>query len=181
MSNPLLRVLVRSWFKLSTRNQVSRKIAKLAADYRWLADDLEAESGRESVTVPTMPGVDPEMRDWSFYMLLEHNTIVNRGISSIVEHLSNGTPLSESGKFNPKTDVLPEATAGPDQVIAFQESVEAYLEMSEKLVRLRKTQVKQHPVFGMLDAHGWHCMFGFHLQIHMKQARLIVAGCRPKQ
>jgi hypothetical protein len=33
--------------------------------------------------------------------------------------------------------------------------------------------VRNHPIYGEFDAHKWHCMIGFHLMIHFKQAKLI--------
>ncbi|MEM7791781.1 MAG: hypothetical protein AAF546_10300, partial [Verrucomicrobiota bacterium] len=130
------------------------------------------------VQVPAMPGVDPEMQEWSFFMLMEHNAIVNRSISALVEHLVNGSPMAEAGKIDPKTDRLPRNSAGLEQIEQFRKSVEDHLKMSSGLKRLRKTPTKRHPIFGEFDAHQWHCMFGFHLMLHFKQARLIAKGSK---
>ena len=75
--------------------------------------------------------------------------------------------------FNPKTDVMPGPDPGEEQVAAFRGSVEAHLAAVEQLGKLRGTRKKRHPVFGMLDAHGWHCMFALHLQVHLKQAEVV--------
>ncbi|MEM7792610.1 MAG: hypothetical protein AAF546_14490, partial [Verrucomicrobiota bacterium] len=92
MSNPFLRVAVRSWFFVTTREQASKRIEKSLTDYLTLAADLDGDTGAKIVQVPAMPGVDPEMQEWSFFMLMEHNAIVNRSISALVEHLVNGSP-----------------------------------------------------------------------------------------
>ena len=36
--------------------------------------------------------------------------------------------------------------------------------------RKKAVRAKKHPVFGGLDAQGWHCLFGRHLESHRKQA-----------
>jgi hypothetical protein len=109
-----------------------------------------------------MPGVDPDMRQWSFFQLLEHNAIVNRSITAVVTSLASNEEPTGAGAIDPKRDVLPAADAGPAQVA--------------RLGRLRGTRRKVHPVFGPFDAHRWHGMLGFHLAIHLGQARRIVAG-----
>ena len=120
-----------------------------------------------------MIGVDEEMRDWSFFMILEHNVIVNRSISAIVAGLARGEKSLDSGVVDPKRDVMPSADPGPDQIRAFQASVEAHLDSVARLPRLRSTPTHRHPIFGQLTAHGWHCMFGLHLDIHHKQAETV--------
>jgi len=114
------------------------------------------------------------MRSWSLFMILEHNVIVNRSITAIVRALALGEPPDGGGLIDPKRDVMPSADPGPEQIAAFRESVERRLEVVSGLPELRGTLTKQHPVFGMLDAHGWHCMFGLHLQIHLWQAEVVI-------
>ncbi len=123
-----------------------------------------------------MPGVDSDMREWSYFMLLEHNAIVNRSIRAVVEHLATGQPLAADGMIDPGKDVLPVANAGPEAIKAFRESCENYLALVETLGKLlRGTARKNHPLFGPFDAHLWHCMFGFHLMVHLRQAQMIIA------
>ena len=77
--------------------------------------------------------------------------------------------------IDPKKDVMPSADPGVEQVEVFRSSIEAHIETIARLGKLRGTVKKRHPIFGMLDAHGWHCMFGLHLEVHMKQAQLVAS------
>jgi hypothetical protein len=122
-----------------------------------------------------MIGVDPEMRGWSVFQIMEHNAIVNRIIARSVEKLAKGEDPTPEHPMNPKTDVLPKGLSGPEQIVAFRESVESYLSMIVTLPKLRGTDETPHPVFGSFDAHKWHCMFGFHLGLHLKQAEKVVS------
>jgi len=122
-----------------------------------------------------MIGVDHEMRDWSFLQILEHNVIVNRIISHTVEKLARGEDPKPERPINHKTDVLPGDSAGAEQIIAFSESVESYLSKVATLPTLRGTAETPHSVFGSFDAHKWHCMFGFHLGLHLKQAEKVIS------
>lgn len=175
MSNPFVRAIIRSKFALTSREKASRIILNNAHCYRELADRLDASAAMEPVTVPPMIGVDPEMRGWSFLQILEHNSIVNRSISAMVEALSLGKEPSGAALINPKTDVFPKEFSGAEQVESFRRSVEDHLVMVETLPSLRGTAERPHPIFGSFDAHKWHCMFGMHLGLHLRQARKILS------
>ena len=125
------------------------------------------------VRVPPMLGVDEDMRDWSFFMILEHNVIVNRSITAIVQHLASNEPFKGYEIKDPKKDVMPSANPGEEQVKALQASVDDHIGIVSHLSGLRKTASERHPIFGDLNAHGWHCMLGLHLDIHRKQAEAV--------
>ena len=93
----------------------------------------------------------------------------------LVEDLARGVEPSGEGDIDPKHDVMPSASPGIEQIQLFQDSVEDYLQRVSKLGPLRGTLTKRHPVFGMFDAHQWHCMLGFHLMIHRRQAEYVVS------
>jgi hypothetical protein len=170
MKRLLIKTIVRARFRMTSREQASKRISSDLHDYLNLADEIGVVNGARIVRIPPMLGVDEDMREWSFFMILEHNTIVNRSISAIVTSLTRGEEPQGVGAINPKTDVMPSSDPGEEQVRHFKESVESHLETVAALPGLRGTRTKRHPVFGMLDAHGWHCMFGLHAEVHLKQA-----------
>ena len=175
VSNPIIKAVIRSRFLLTSRDSASGIIRKNSDAYLLLAQHFGESPGAKPVTVPPMIGVDPEMRQWSFFQILEHNVIVNLSISAKVEALALGKEPTGAAIINPKTDVLPKGLSGPDQVEAFRRSVDDHLAMIETLPSLRGTAETPHPVFGSFDAHKWHCMFGFHLGLHLQQARKILS------
>lgn len=182
MKDLFVSVLVRSRMALTSRERATRQIERLLLDYRGLYAAVGEGEARQPFTVPPMLGIDEEMRSWSLYMILEHNIIVNRVITAIVQSLATGAPLPPEAQIDPRRDVLPSAHPGPEQLPIFRESVERYLQAVAELPKLRGTAKKRHPVFGQLDAHGWHCMFGLHLQIHFWQAEEVVrVMSRPPQ
>lgn len=174
MSNPVIKTVIRTRFLLTSRRQASEVIRSSADRYLAIADRLGENRGGIPATVPAMIGVDPEMRCWSFFQLLEHNAIVNRSIASMVRALALGRSPSGAALIHPKNDVLPQGTSGPEQVEEFRRSVDDYLGMIVTLPSLHGTAEQPHPVFGSFDAHKWHCMFGFHLGLHLRQARKIL-------
>lgn len=175
MSNPLIKAIICTKFLLTSRDNASDIIQSNAHAYSRLADRLGAGEGVEQVTVPPMIGVDPEMRGWSFFQILEHNSIVNHSIASTVEALALGKEPTGAALINPKTDVLPKGSSGQEQVEIFRQSIDDYLAMVATLPTLRGTAETNHPVFGSFDAHKWHCMFGFHLGLHLKQAEKVLS------
>jgi hypothetical protein len=174
MSEAIIRSAVRAKFAITSRDAACSQIRRLGDKYLELAGRLAPTSGATVVTVPAMQGVDEDMRSWSYWMLLEHNAIVNRSMTEIVCSLAEDREPGPAAQINPKTDVLPDSSSGLDQVDAFQRSIDDHLRCVPTLGKLKGTATRPHPVFGDFDAHQWHCMLGFHLMIHFKQARLIV-------
>jgi hypothetical protein len=175
MGNPIIKAIIRTKFQLTPGKKATQMIRTHADAYQRLAGRLEAESAAIPITVPAMIGVDPEMRGWSFFQILEHNAIVNRSIAATVEALALKKPPSGAALIDPKTDVFPIGLSGPEQIEAFRRSIDDYLVMVETLPALRGTAETPHPVFGSFDAHKWHCMFGFHLGLHLKQAEKVIS------
>jgi hypothetical protein len=175
MSNPIIKAVIRSKFLLTSHEQASRVIRRNADAYLKLARQVGDESGSKPVLVPSMVGIDPEMRNWSLFQILDHNAIVNRSIAATVEALALGRELSGAALINPKTDVLPKGLSGSEQVESFRSSVDDYLCRVATLTELRGTAETPHPIFGPFDAHKWHCMFGFHLGLHLKQAEKVLS------
>ena len=58
-----------------------------------------------------MSGVDEDMRRWSFFMILEHNAIVNRSITASVVQLANGESLTGQATIDVKKGVMPSGAA----------------------------------------------------------------------
>ncbi|MDB4512172.1 DinB family protein [Arenicella sp.] len=175
MASAIIRTLVSTRFALTKREKADRKIRDELRLYLEIADALDPEVGAREVEVPSMLGVDDDMRRWSFFMILEHNVIVNRRVTSAIKRLANDEPPAEDAKyFDVKKDVMPSASPGIEQVAAFRESVEEHLEKVAALPKLKGTATSPHSIFGPFDAHKWHCMFGFHLEIHRKQAEAVM-------
>lgn len=177
----ILKPTIRTKFVLTSRQKALQEILAQKSAYRALADQLDDQSGRTQVQVPKMPGVDEDMRNWSFFMLLEHNVIVNRVFTITVKSLANGKIPPGIGRMDPKKDVMPGTDPGIEQVEAFFNSIDRYLETVSTLPALRGTPETPHPLFGSFDAHKWHCMMGFHLGIHLKQAKLIAESASRRQ
>ena len=173
MKRHLIKAAVRFRFLLTPRARACAQIRGSLHQYLLVCEAASDEAGRRPVRVPNMLGVDEDMRDWSLFMILEHNAIVNRRTTEIVERLAHGRARESAEVVDPKRDVMPSANPGSEQTAAFRESVERHLKTVAGLSNLRGTITTLHPIFGQLDAHGWHCMFGFHLDIHLRQARVV--------
>jgi len=171
--NIMLKTSVRTILKLNSREQALRHAEAYRSRYASLAAGLSPEQGQRSVEVPPMPGVDDDMRRWSFYMILEHNTIVNRSMTAMVVHLAQGTPIRDGLVKDPKKDVMPSVSAGAEQLAAFNASVEDHISTIPGIGALRGTRRSDHVVFGSFDAHMWNSMFSFHLGLHLRQAAFV--------
>jgi hypothetical protein len=178
MSNLLIKTAIRTLFTFTSREKALAKSEVILRQYLKLAEGLTNEVGQLCVEVPPMRGVDEDMRRWSFFMILEHNAIVNRSITATVVQLARGEALSGPAALDPKKDVMPTSLAGEVQIASFAESVTNHLEAVKNLKQLRHTGTSPHPIFGKFDAHKWNCMFAFHLGLHLPQAEYVVAEAR---
>jgi hypothetical protein len=166
---------------MTSRDRANKQAQRSLEDYIKLAEGLSRVNGSRSVKVPPMRGVDDDMRKWSFYMILDHNSIVNRSISVTIQQLVRGEPLSGAASIDPKKDVMPSLSAGEEQLTRFQDSVTEHLKVLSTLGRLRGTRTSPHSIFGDFDAHKWNCMFSFHLKLHYRQAEYVVRAVNTRQ
>jgi hypothetical protein len=172
--NLLIKTAIRTLFTFTSREKALEKNELVLRQYAELADGLPKEAGQRCIEVPPMRGVDEDMRKWSFFMILEHNAIVNRSMTATVVQLARGEKLSGRATINPKTDVMPSSSADASQFEDFADSITSHIEAVKSLKRLRGTGTSPHPVFGDFDAHKWNCMFAFHLGLHLPQAEFVV-------
>jgi len=172
--NLLIKTAIRTLFTFTSREKALEKSELLLRRYAKLADGLSKEAGQRCIEVPPMRGVDEDMRKWSFFMILEHNAIVNRSITATVVQLARGEELSGPATINPKTDVMPSLLADASQFKDFADSITSHFKAVKSLRQLRGTGTSPHPVFGDFDAHKWNCMFTFHLGLHLPQAEYVV-------
>jgi hypothetical protein len=93
-----------------------------------------------------------------------------------MRQLALGEMLHGDAVIDPKRDVMPSLNPGPEQTEGFRESVENHLEVVKALPPLHGTQTSTHPLFGQFTAHFWHCLFSFHLKIHLRQTRMVLSS-----
>lgn len=168
----LVRTLIRTRFTLTSRAAAARLIESERDQTLAICQELGEEKCRKSATVPAMLGVDEDMREWSVYQMLEHNNIVNQRLTGQMCFLA-GTGVEPDPDFDVKHDVMPTADPGPEQIPQFESSIAEHLQFAAEIPKLRGTGESPHTIFGSFDAHKWHCMFGFHLQIHRRQAAVL--------
>ncbi|MDJ0781492.1 MAG: hypothetical protein QNJ22_05945 [Desulfosarcinaceae bacterium] len=178
MGNLIIKAAVHTLFTLTSRQRAIHQSAHFLRSYRRLVDGVPTALGRRRTSVPPLPGIDEEMRDWSLFMILEHNAIVNRSITAITAQLARNEPLSGPALIDMKSGVLPAANSDERALSAFQRSVTAHLKCVATLGPLRGTPTAAHPIFGNFNAHCWHCMFAFHLRVHHTQAVKVVRALR---
>lgn len=114
MNMVLIRTAVRALFFLTSRASASRQIKNSCDDYLSLEKMIIPDCDARPIFVPCMLGIDEDMRQWSYFMVIEHNTIVNRSITSVIENLVQGEEPKGIGAIDPKRDVMPSASPGEE-------------------------------------------------------------------
>lgn len=159
------------------RRTADAMIHKHTRSYLNLLDKLGDEQASQQVQVPKMLGVDEDMRGWSVFEIIEHNTIVNRALTSRIKFLMTGEETPEFQNFDVKRDVMPglgEHPFGRAEISQFTQSVDDHMETVSGYGDMKNSAIGKHPVFGNFTAHQFHVMFGFHLGLHLKQAQKVV-------
>ena len=90
MKEALIKKAVRTRFSLTSKEKASQQIQRVLDKYLDLAKGMDEKTLSKEERVPRMLGVDEDMRTWSYFMILEHNSIVNRAMTEIVDSLANG-------------------------------------------------------------------------------------------
>lgn len=176
MKRFLVKMVIRARMLMTGRDAAMRKVR---SEVDWLLemmDEVGRERWNEGVRVRKMIGVDEDMRGWSLLDLCEHNAIVTRAMARVVEGLATGEGVRDP--IDPKRDVMPKGELGETARADFSAAGEEYLAAVTGLGKLRGVGQYKHPLFGMLDAHGWHVMCGIHLEVHRGQVREILEGLR---
>lgn len=163
---------VRLKFATTSKDAATAQIREEAQRSIDLATSVTPEKASHSVKVPAMRGIDPEMREWSLLQILEHNLIVNQHITQTIHTLLQGS-VPDPDEFDPKTDVLPTDIPDLSVIEDFSKSIEDHLALIDLQANLKSSLAADHPIFGPFDPHRWHCMFGFHLQLHRKQMEAV--------
>ena len=107
MTNFFIKTAIRANFKLTGRERINGRIRRYSTHYLELAKRIDGAQGAKPVLVPRMVGVDEDMRTWSFFMVLEHNTIVGRMMTSLIERLARGETPEGDLEIKKASDLHP--------------------------------------------------------------------------
>ncbi|MFM7469616.1 MAG: hypothetical protein ACKO37_08975 [Vampirovibrionales bacterium] len=130
------------------------------------------------VLVPRFQGLEDSSRYWSICMVLNHLNQVNLGTLKNIQHLVQEQKPNMTVRIEDvKPPVIQETLQATQVLQTFKEACETYLqEMTPLAGKLKTHTTLAHPWFGELNAHQWHFMMGFHMQLHGKQVQAIVNG-----
>lgn len=138
-----------------------------------LAQSVSTEQGAAPVLIDRVIGIEDSSRGWSVFMALDHLRIVNEGIASIIEALSQDRGFSQEVRIQ---DVKPSPASGPNTIDRFVASVANYEAVVARLGKLGRHLRHAHPWFGPMTAHDWHCLAGIHQLVHRRQIERIKSG-----
>lgn len=173
--NSLNKFYIQTMFTFTSKQKVEKQALQYLDDYLELSNSISHESASCLVKIPKIKGIDENSKDWSFYMLLEHLSLVNSSISAIVYQLCLDQKLHGLALIDIKKDVSPSCDASFKQVSLFEQTIKNHFyNLVELPDNLRTTRKVEHPLLGELNAHMWNCALAFHLKEHYKQAKYIV-------
>ncbi|NJM36594.1 MAG: DinB family protein [Akkermansiaceae bacterium] len=137
-----------------------------------LRDHSEAALS-QPVLIKRLPGLEDSSRYWSLLMVADHLRIVNRDITEVIVSLCAGQRPAREASI---AGVKPSPLATQAVIGEFEQGCRDFASTVAALPDLKTDLKFAHPWFGPMDAATWHFMVGFHMQLHHKQMKLILAG-----
>lgn len=124
------------------------------------------------VLIKRLPGLEDSSRYWSLLMVVDHLRIVNREITEVITTLARGQVPDRQAST---ADVKPSPQVTSAVIAAFDQGCAEYQAAVAAVSDLRTAQKFPHPWFGPMDAATWHFMTAFHMELHRRQMKLILA------
>ena len=163
--------------RLMSRSSASAKFRREAHKILAKAAQVDPELAARPVLIERIRGIEDSSRNWSLLMTLEHLVIVDTAVAMIIEQLVQEKPLTTKVST---AEVKPKKEQTIATIELFRNMADQYLERINRLPRLNSRARHEHPWFGPLNAHGWHCLAAVHHAIHRKQIeRIIIIGQGP--
>jgi len=147
-------------FELSTR------------DIMQAVDENDIDILSQQILIPRLQGIENASRYWSVLMVLEHLAIVNQRIMDTIRALRNDSQPFESIEI---ADFKPDPDVDADAIEHFREVNRLYWSFAKSHQPLGTALQWEHPWFGLLDGHQWHCLAAAHQKIHRRQIYKILA------
>jgi hypothetical protein len=138
-----------------------------------LTQNISAGQLQKPVLIDRIAGIEDSSRFWSPGMVLEHLIIVGSSMMRGIVELSRGVVPSVKPDV---AAVKPTGSYGAGAVGVFQSFLAQYADtMNREVAERGSRKTLQHPWFGEMNAHQWHCLAAMHQGIHRKQMQKILA------
>ncbi len=175
----LERFLARYWalprfYRATSWDQASALFQNEGERLLKLAGPLDPERLHHRVLIERIRGIEDSSRFWSPEMVLEHLIIVGSKMLAGIVMLGRGEVPTE---VTDVASVKPSGVHGDTIIAVYREFLRGFAETTANQVRDRNsTTTYDHPWFGAMTAHQWHCLAGAHQAIHRKQLQRILAA-----
>lgn len=159
---------------------------RVTSDFQIEVRRIEDICGRFSpddfvrrVTVAPIIGLEDDERHWSASMVVEHVVLVGEAIGRTLVFLSRAEqpPLPFA-----RETMRPRGAKGVEIMPALRTLARDYPHLVRTELGPQREGTHQHPLFGDLDLHRWHCLSVSHLRVHRRQLheirRRITAGMK---
>lgn len=156
--------------RMMSRTAASAKFKKETDRMLKAAQELEPALAAKPVLIERIRGIEDSSRHWSLLMTLDHLVIVDRGVMAIIESLVQEKALTTKVST---AEVKPKKEQTPAVIETFRAATQEYLDRVGALASLNSQTRHEHPWFGPLNAHGWHCLAAIHHGIHRRQIERI--------
>lgn len=157
----------------SSRDQATASIETARAEILSLLHGRDEATLSQPVLIQRLPGLEDSSRYWSLLMVVDHLRIVNQDIANVIAQLGAGRLPERQASI---AGVKPNSLVTSAVIVEFDQGCEDFYATLSNVLDLKTAQKFPHPWFGPMDAATWHFMAGFHMQLHLQQMKLILAG-----
>lgn len=160
----------------TTREQAASRFAAQRAAMMSLVQGRDEATLSQAVLIKRLPGLEDSSRYWSLLMVMDHLRIVNRDVAEVIVTLGAGRQPDREASI---AAVKPSPAVTTAVIAEFDRGCEEFQAAVVAVPDLNTTRTFPHPWFGPMAASGWHFMAGFHMQLHQKQMKRILASLPP--
>ena len=164
------KMIARLIWPFETQTKAMERFKREADMILELVGSIPSEQAGIPVLIKRFIGIEDSSRHWSIFMVLDHLRIVDECIAQIIKAINNDHPYGKEIRIQ---DVKPNINANSASVGAFANTVASFGKTIHQLGTLNRNLSHPHPWFGLLNAHGWLCLAGFHHRIHRRQIERI--------
>ena len=173
---PFEQFYLNAFFKIgcafSSDASVLKNFENSSRDILVAVDENDLGILSQQMLIPRLQGIEHSSRNWSVLMVLDHLAQVNKSIMDTIRTLRNDSQPFQKihiADFKPNPDV------DADVIERFRDVNGRYLNFVRSHMPLKTNLLWEHPWFGLLNGHQWHCLAAVHQRIHRRQIFKVLA------
>ncbi len=135
-----------------------------------LVNSVDADKINQKVKIKRIFGLEEVSTNWSLGMTLEHLAIVGEGFLAIIKQLNDygkSEIVADPARVKPKGEIADPLKMFTDHIQNYQTTI------AQNDFKKNVAKKHLHPWVGELNQKDWNTFAVMHLQVHLRQIKMI--------